>query len=196
MADHLTATTAADEHHDATVFQFDDARLLDSDSLSVVVEHLPFMLASMPCKAVVIGEIAEQDASVIRLQIVLFGMLAERHDKTTVGQLDDAVIVQNIITNFAWDAVDGSAPCFGFVVGEAEEGTAVEIAVFLQIEEGDASIGETEETDGHDVLRSFVFDDDLVLFCPCFAIIVRMALCDDSGTVVAAMLAVEACIDE
>ena len=196
IADHLAAAAAADEHHDASVLQFDDARLLHGDALSVVVEHFPFLPATTPREAVVVGEIAEQRAHVVAPRVALLGMLAERHDETAAGQLDDAVVVQDIIANFARDAVDGRAPRFAFVVGETEERSAVEVAVFLQIEEGDASVGETEEADGHDVLRPFVFDDDLVLFCPCFAVVVRMALCDDGGSVVAAMRAVEACVGE
>ena len=196
MADHLAAAAAADEHHDAAVLQFDDTRLLYGDALTVVVEHLPFLLTTMPCEAVVIGKIAEQRAHVVHRLVALLGMLAEWHDETAAGQLDDAVVVEHVVTDFARDAVDGRAPRFAFIIRETEEWTTVEIVVFLQIEEGNPSIGETEEADGHDVLIAFIFDDDLVRFCPCFAVIVRMPLGDDGGAVVAAMLAIETCINE
>lgn len=115
-------------------------------------------------------------------------MLSERDHQTSGGELDDAIVVQYIISG---DDRQGDRPGerFHFVVAEAHPGHAEQLAVasvLAGIEEGDAAVLQAQERDTHDVGVAFLGDQDAIGGGPGATTVVRMAGGDDGGAGVVA----------
>ena len=72
-------------------------------------------------------------------------MLANGCDEASVFHLDDPVVVEDVIADLVWDALDCLAPGLSFVRGDSQDWPAIVVVVLAKVEECDGAIIEAQQ---------------------------------------------------
>ena len=122
----LTTIVGTAEHHDSTVFQFNNTRLLHRHASGFAHAAIQFRLAATPGLASIVRKVTQSSSLASPLGPSDTMMLRNGHNQPARLELNDPVVVEDVVTDFLLgNANQRLTPRLGFVFREPHARPAI-----------------------------------------------------------------------